>query len=86
MTNNALFELLLWATESLKRIEFLPQDCYELDLKIDLLNLVSDVAQALNNPGADVWPITEEAEDIAQRLLVSEEEFMNLLIEKVRGF
>lgn len=84
MLNADLFAHLQWSVECLKRLETLPSDCRELDLKIDLLNLVRDVAIILNNPSEDAWQITVDAEDIAERMLGIEEEYLWALLERIR--
>lgn len=84
MLNADLFALLQWSVECLKRLETLPSDCRELDLKIDLLNLVRDVAIVLNNPSEDAWQITVDAEDVAERMSGIEEEYLWALLERIR--
>ncbi|CAH3662623.1 hypothetical protein VBJ04_11000 [Enterobacter hormaechei] len=84
VTDSALFSLLEWAVASLKKVENLPeQDCFELDLKVDLINIIRDCATAMNNPTFDEVEIMQDATDVAERLGELDEIFVEGLWEKM---
>lgn len=82
LTDNALFALMEWAVASLKRLEYEEQDTWELDLRVDLLNLIRDIAIALNNASRDEWEVFEEAQDIADRLGEADSSFVYNVMTK----
>lgn len=78
VTDSAVFSLMEWATASLKKIERLPeQDCYEWDLRLDLIILIRDCATAMITPSFDRMELMDDAVDVAERMGGFDEVFVN---------
>lgn len=78
VTDSAVFSLMEWAIATLKKIENLPdQDCYEWDLRIDLIIIIRDCATAMITPTFDRMELMDDAVDVAERLGGFDEVFVD---------
>lgn len=84
--DKAIFQLMQWAVETLNKIVSLEDpDVIDLDMKVDLLNVVRDLANCLNNPEADETEALETAQEVADQLGDVDAQYVNTLLVRIWG-